>query len=232
MRRIACALALTVLVLAAAVPGASAAGEISDPCGPGSVSPSGIAPVFPEPQVPWLDICRATVAGVAGDEPLRAVRAVIQVDGDVASGLESGARYELDFVAGQCSVSQSYRIYSGPLHEGQTDVEAHCDYRTEPCPWPESEAPNVSCGRDDQLVLRDSPAVSVTIAGRSIAITFDPNKAPAGSVPRTLAYLLSPGGVLDRVWVQVVHHQGVKRVISGAGLVGDSAFGTGPVPLD
>lgn len=112
-------------------------------------------------------------------------------------------------------------VYPGPAHDTGARLWVRCDHRSVPCPWPESEVPNYSCGRVDEVRLKDSSALSAAISEDSVTITFDPNKLPAGSVPSGLAYDLAFGeeksehvATLTDVWVQTLLHQGVRGVES------------------
>jgi hypothetical protein len=238
-------LVVTAVACVVLAPSAWASGEIAHPCGPGAVYPSGFIPAYPESPLPWLNVCGADVSGVSGAGSLRAVRTVLHLYGDVASGAKTGAQYDASFNTQHCSVRSEYQIDPGPTLETGTMLEVYCDYRTEPCPSPESDVPNYSCGQDDQLWLTDSPAaVSGEVSGRSVTITFDPNELAAGSVPPGLVHDLSPVsyagtppvshyGSLTDVWVQAMLHQGVRGIMSDTiGPGGDYAAGTRPVPLD
>lgn len=232
------ALVVVGAAFAAVAPSAWASGEIVDPCGPGTALVDSSNEL--EPQIPWLDICSVDVSGFSGTGPLRGVRSVLRMEGHVESSTETGVGYAARFRTERCTVWQDYVIYPGPARDTGTYLWVYCDYRDEPCPWPESELPHYTCGQADQFRLKDSPAISAGISGNSVRFEFDPNKLPVPSVPGGLAFDLAaredetdPVPTLTDVWVQTQLHlgaRGIESMLIGPG--GDSAFGRESVPLE
>jgi hypothetical protein len=234
---------LAAAALATLAPASPAWGavEIADPCGPGTVSRSGIAPVWPEPQLPWLDACAYRIEGLAGDGPLRAVRTTIRLEGERAGGVEG--YYSATLLTPNCAVHVRLRVYPGP-QEPQTETSGNCGYRTEPCDFPESEVPNKYCGSYvGQFSLHDHPVVTAGVQDRTVTLAFDPNRFAAAALPEALAQDLGPRygadpaqppryGSLRDAWIGASAHIGVRRVISTAGGLGESVESTGPVALD
>jgi hypothetical protein len=131
-------------------------------------------------------------------------------------------------------------IYPGAGYDARTQVWVTCDYRSEPCPRPQSDVPKYECGRADEVRLDDSPALLTARSGNTVMIALDANKLPAGLVPRGLARDLAsrkgasgPRATLTEVWVQTMLHQGVRGGPSlSFGPGGDVAFGKHSVPIE
>jgi len=228
MKRNLLGLVTVALVCAATAPAAWAGGEIQDPCGLGSTSTFLGASIYPEPQIPWLDVCSADVSGVDTGGPMRAVRTSIHLDGDVASAQEAGTAYWVYLLTDHCGLWQQYNLYPG--QGAATYLQGQCDFTEEPCPFPESEVPNTHCGSSTQIYIQDSVAEAVSAFGKTVTLTFDPNQLQ--SVPTGLAIDLSPGGVLNYVGVQTGIHEGVQGVVSDAlGPGGDTAQAPGAIAL-
>jgi hypothetical protein len=227
-------LAAMIVVGLVAASSALANGEIKDPCGPASNAPAGLLPAYPEPVLPWVDICSADVAGRTGAGPLRAVRTVLHLDGDVASGLGTGA-YQVRLDTPHCYAREWYTVFAGVAGatEVETRLEGSCDYRTTPCPPPRPELPQVSCGKTDDFSVTDSRAISGAVAGKTVTMTLDPNKLPAGEVPANLLDGFRSGHVLSFVCVNTMLHVGTAEThhlfSNWTGM--DYAQTTSPVPL-
>jgi hypothetical protein len=193
------ALVLAGLVWTATAPGALANGEVKDPC---SVAAIGTLPnAYPDPTIPWLDLCDTDLAGVAGAGALRAIRATIHVAGDV--GMRAGAAaYAVVTTAGACSFQIQYADRGLDVTGGATRVQGACNVVSKPCPILSDYAICFEPGPGSQnFDLRDPVAAtaqlaSTPMAGSTITLTFDPNKVPAGAVPPALLDALRSGGTL------------------------------------
>jgi hypothetical protein len=222
------ALAVGVGLLVAAP--ARASGEISDPCGPGSGLSTGGVPEK-EPLLPWLDICGADVDGIAGSGSLRGVRTVIHLDGDVASGRDTGS-YAVGLVTDRCYMEMTYTVYPQPdRRTAHTELGGTCDYRTVPCSPPEDALPFASCGTQESFHLVDPPAATVAIAGSSVRFTLDPNALAAGSVPASLLGDFQPGRQLRGAAINAMLGVGSDEPRASAWLGADSAATTATIPL-
>src|SRR4051812_36885674 len=99
------ALAGVGVVLFAMAPSAVGNGEIADPC---SVAAIGTPPnAYPEPTVPWLDLCDTDVTGVAGAGQMRGIRVTFHLAGDI--DLRAGsAAYAAVLSTGRCGFQIQY----------------------------------------------------------------------------------------------------------------------------
>jgi hypothetical protein len=184
MRRISCALAAAVLGCLAMAGTAAAKGEISDPCG-SDVSLPGI--VNGDPTAPWLDICSGDVGGARGDGPLRAVHAVLHLNGDTADR-QGYTAYTLDFTVPNCTGLVAVEDRGRASDPGVVRVAGVCDPNTT-CPLPIWTS-CTSGGRQFNV-----SAGTAKLTGSTVTLDFDPNKLSTHSVPKSFFTGLAAGSL-------------------------------------
>jgi hypothetical protein len=177
------------LICLATATSAFAAGQVKDPCSVGAI---GTPPnAYPDPSVPWLDLCNTDIAGFAGAGSARGIQVTFHVAGDTALRAGSAA-YLAMLDTGKCAFQIQYSDLGPDAAAGTTRVQGACNVTGQPCQFVPSD---FNCWQTDSnsgepFDLRGSSAATYAIApgltGSTVTVRFDPDKVAAGTVPAAL----------------------------------------------
>lgn len=183
--------AVLVAVVAALTGASPAAADdvVRDPCGVAAVGSPPQA--YPDPTIPWLDLCDTTVAARPGPEGLRTVEAVVRVAGD----LDLRARTSGFLVAlrtPRCAMSLAFRDAGLDSDAGEVLLRGQCNQQEGPC----TTVPVAGCvlptsGSSERIAVAGGPALSSAIArtamaGSTLTLRFDPAALAGEPVPDAL----------------------------------------------